>query len=187
MLSILVTLDTCHFEMSLLNNFAPSKISVMSCTRDTSHSPIGPYGPVEQSPFGDTSRHERTARSTSSLDWGENADLVAGLSVHSFDDMEPDEPKNKPSLLASRFRHQELLRLGVLFDRSVLFNRSILFNIKQLQREYKELITKLKNRKMDPMFNLSKTWQNNDIVGIYCGYKSSYLITDNTDNTNNSR
>ena len=44
----------------------------MSVTRDTSHSPMGPCGPVEQSPSGDSFRHSRTALLSSNLDSGEN-------------------------------------------------------------------------------------------------------------------
>ena len=40
---------------------------------DTSHSPISPCGPFRQSPFGNNSRHESTARLSSGLDCGENA------------------------------------------------------------------------------------------------------------------
>ena len=45
----------------------------MSVTRDTSHSPIGPCGPSEQSPLGDTLRHALRALSSSALEGGENA------------------------------------------------------------------------------------------------------------------
>ena len=51
----------------------------MSVTRDTSHFPIGPYGLLEQSPCGDSSRHETTALSSSFVDCGENAEEVFGL------------------------------------------------------------------------------------------------------------
>ena len=36
-----VTLDTSHFEMSPVKDTAPRNMSLMSVTRDTSHSPIG--------------------------------------------------------------------------------------------------------------------------------------------------
>ena len=45
----------------------------MSVMRDTSHSAIGPSGPLEQSPFGDTWRHVSTALLSSALECGENA------------------------------------------------------------------------------------------------------------------
>ena len=40
---------------------------------DTSHSPICPYGSLEQSPFGNISRHVRTASLSSITFFGENA------------------------------------------------------------------------------------------------------------------
>ena len=45
----------------------------MSVTPETSHSPIGPCGPLEQSPSVDRSRHALTAPLSSSCDSGENA------------------------------------------------------------------------------------------------------------------
>ena len=45
----------------------------MSVTPETSHSPISPCGPLEQSPSGDSSRHALNAPQSSSLDCGENA------------------------------------------------------------------------------------------------------------------
>ena len=45
----------------------------MSVTRDTSHSPIGPCGPWEQPPLGDSSRHAFTAMLSSVLDCGAKA------------------------------------------------------------------------------------------------------------------
>ena len=44
----------------------------MLVTLDTSHSPIGPCRPLEQSPTGDSSRHALTAPLSSILDCGEN-------------------------------------------------------------------------------------------------------------------
>ena len=76
---IVFTLDTSHFEMSALKDLAlfkvlaSSNILSMSVTRDTSHSPIGPCGPLGQSPFGDKFRHVRTALLSSALDCGEKA------------------------------------------------------------------------------------------------------------------
>ena len=44
----------------------------MSVVWDTSHSPIGPCGPVEQSPTGDSFRHAWTASLRSPVFFGEN-------------------------------------------------------------------------------------------------------------------
>ena len=44
----------------------------MSLTRDTSHSSIGPCGPFEHSPFGDSLMHASTALFSCTLDCGEN-------------------------------------------------------------------------------------------------------------------
>ena len=46
---------------------------LMSVTRDTSHSAIGPCESLEHSPFGDNLRHESTALLSCTLDCGENA------------------------------------------------------------------------------------------------------------------
>ena len=46
--------------------------------RDTSHSPIVPCGPLEQSPFGDNFRHALTALLSSGLVSGENAGVGWG-------------------------------------------------------------------------------------------------------------
>ena len=64
------TLDTSHFEMSPLNNNAFENIRSMEVTRDTSHAPIGPYGPVEQSPSDENARHSFTAFLRPSFDCG---------------------------------------------------------------------------------------------------------------------
>ena len=45
---------------------------------DTSHSPIGPCGPLGQLPFGDNFRHASTALLRSGLDCGENAGAGVG-------------------------------------------------------------------------------------------------------------
>ena len=45
----------------------------MWVTADTSHSPIGPRDPSEQSPIGDVSIHSLTAFLSCSLDFGPNA------------------------------------------------------------------------------------------------------------------
>ena len=42
---------------------------------DTSHSSIGPCGPLGQSPFRDNLRHASTALLSSDLDCGENAGM----------------------------------------------------------------------------------------------------------------
>merc|ERR1712159_811343 len=63
--------------MSPLNNFALRNISLISVTRNTSHSPIGPCGPLGQSPFGQSFRCASTARLSSALDRGENTGVVA--------------------------------------------------------------------------------------------------------------
>ena len=73
---MLVTLDTSHFERSPLNLFAPgtrllfastNKLCI-SATAETSHDPIGPCGPLEQSV--DSFRHSTMAAWNSSLDFG---------------------------------------------------------------------------------------------------------------------
>ena len=45
----------------------------MSVILDTSHSPIGPCGPLEQSPFGDSLRHASTALLSCTFDSDKNA------------------------------------------------------------------------------------------------------------------
>ena len=50
----------------------------MSVTRETCQFPIGPCGPLEQSPPGDSSRHALTAPLSSILDFGENAAVGVG-------------------------------------------------------------------------------------------------------------
>ena len=73
----------------------------MSVTPDTSHSSIGPYGLLEQSPCGDSFRNETTASSSSVVDCGENnlgvAKVFVGVGVHTID---PGEPENISFLLA---------------------------------------------------------------------------------------
>ena len=66
---MLVTLDTSHFEMSPLNDFAEANMSNMSATPETSHDPIGPCEPLEQSespPF----RHALMAVWSCAFDFG---------------------------------------------------------------------------------------------------------------------
>ena len=50
-------------------------------TLDTSHSPIGPCGPLEQSPSGDNFRHVSTALLSCTLDCGTNAGLDCGTNA----------------------------------------------------------------------------------------------------------
>ena len=61
---------------------------LMSLTRDTSHSPIGPCGPLKHSPLGDNLRHVSTAPLSCTLDCGENAGVgtveAVGLSFHYY-------------------------------------------------------------------------------------------------------
>ena len=76
--SIFVTLDTSHFEMSTLNNVAEEKRSSMISILDTSQSPICPCGPPEQSPFGENSRHVRTASLSTMVFFGANAGMERG-------------------------------------------------------------------------------------------------------------
>ena len=74
-----VTLDTSHLERSPLNLSAPgtrlllaSKNNwLMSVTAETSHDPIGPCGPLEQSV--DSLRHSTKASWSSDLDFGAHA------------------------------------------------------------------------------------------------------------------
>ena len=74
--------DKSHFEISALKNIALENMRLMSATRDTSHFPIGPCGPLEQSPLGDSLRHALTARLSSALDSGENAGRKGGYEVN---------------------------------------------------------------------------------------------------------
>ena len=67
------TLDTSHFEMSPIYTAASEKRRAILVMRDTSHSPIGPCGPLGQSPFGDNLRHASTALLSLGLECGENA------------------------------------------------------------------------------------------------------------------
>ena len=70
-ISMLVTLDTSHRDMSSLNSCAPENIELISGTADTSHDPIGPCGPSEQ-PAG-SFRHSLTAAWSFFLEFGKNA------------------------------------------------------------------------------------------------------------------
>ena len=69
---MVVTLDTSHLEMSPLNLSAPRTASglnnsFISVTAETSHAPIGPCGPLEQSL--DSCRHSAMAAWSSALDF----------------------------------------------------------------------------------------------------------------------
>ena len=75
------TRDTSHLEMSPLNDVAPIKMVLISVMLDTSHSPIGPCRPSEQSPFSDNFRQVVTALLSFALDCGENMDWPARESV----------------------------------------------------------------------------------------------------------
>ena len=72
------TLDTSHFETSLVNTVAYEKRRAVLSILDTSHSQIGPCGPLGQSPFGDNFRQASTALLSSPLDCGENAGVGRG-------------------------------------------------------------------------------------------------------------
>ena len=68
---MLVTLDTSHLEMSLLNNGAAGRCQIffISVTAETSQYPTSPCGPLEQS-LGDSSRQSLMAVWSSALDFG---------------------------------------------------------------------------------------------------------------------
>ena len=77
----------------------------MSVTLDTSHSPIGPCGPLEQPPFGNSFRHVSIALTSCNLDSGENGDVGAKTGMgteelHMVRDIDPNDPSNISSLLA---------------------------------------------------------------------------------------
>ena len=112
---MLFALDTSHLEMLALNNAAPWKMALMSVTRDTSHSPIRPYGAsirttpfsqtwspqigygpdpigfwdLGQSPCGDKMKQVSTALLRSVLDCGENVNAIV-----------PKDPTNMSVLIA---------------------------------------------------------------------------------------
>ena len=62
-----------HFP-AFLQAFDSENKWFMSVTLDTSHSPIEPCEPLEQSPCGDNLRHAPTALFSSVRDCGENAE-----------------------------------------------------------------------------------------------------------------
>merc|ERR1719326_174141 len=64
-----VTRETSQFEMSPLKDVW-ANIEIMSVTWDTSHVPIGPCGPLEQS--DESLRHASTASLSSLRVFGEN-------------------------------------------------------------------------------------------------------------------
>ena len=68
-----LTLDTSHLEISPLKKFAYENMWLMSVTLKTSHSPICPYGPFRQSPFGESLRHASTDLLSSTLNCGRNS------------------------------------------------------------------------------------------------------------------
>ena len=86
----------------------------ISVTLDTSHSPIGPCGPLEQSPLGDSFQHSPMALLTSDSNRGENTGVTlmprvgagvtlmpgVGADVHDVRDIDPSEPSNMSCLVA---------------------------------------------------------------------------------------
>ena len=66
MFFMLITLETCHFEMSRLNDVAPRNIPDMCRTLETSHRAM------EKSHFGKYLAQLSTARLSSAVDRGEN-------------------------------------------------------------------------------------------------------------------
>ena len=92
-----VTCATSHCEMSPLKLVIANKW-LISVTLDTSHSPIGPCTPVEQSPSEERRRHARTDFKSSNLDCGANTEIVVmPIGVH---DIDPGEPLNMKFLVA---------------------------------------------------------------------------------------
>ena len=69
MYSMLVTLDTSHFEISALKEYLLVNMELMSVTRDTSHSPIGPNA-LGHFPTDEACKHVSTAALSSALDFG---------------------------------------------------------------------------------------------------------------------
>ena len=83
MLHMPVALDTSQLDMSPVNLLAPGtksllNNSLMSATAETSHDPIGPCGPLEQS-VGDSCRHSLMAA------WSSSSDLKASAVVKYYD------------------------------------------------------------------------------------------------------
>ena len=85
---MLVTADTSHFDRSWLKYCARKNILLMSVTADTSHDPIGPFGPAGQSPeyhggpgCDDRLKHATAAALSSALFWGANAAVTGTLEL----------------------------------------------------------------------------------------------------------
>ena len=76
MYPISVTADTSHFDKSWLKAEARENMAAISVIADTSQSPIGPCGPLEQSPIGESLMHSLTAARSCSADSGLNAAAV---------------------------------------------------------------------------------------------------------------
>ena len=94
MKDMVVTLDTSHFEMSLLKEPWERNIPLMSLILDTSHPAIGPWRPVEHSPSGVIRdfKHSSTASLSSSVEG--NAVSGHNLLDTKRDDVDPKEPVN---------------------------------------------------------------------------------------------
>ena len=69
---IFVTFATFQFEMSALKVRIPENTPLMSVTNDTSHVPIAPFGPAEQTPSADTFTQVRVAVTRAFLSFGVN-------------------------------------------------------------------------------------------------------------------
>merc|ERR1719460_1904848 len=69
---MVVTLDTFHLARSPLNADALANMANMLVTLDTSHDPIGPCGPLEQSK-SDAFGHSAMAARSSAFDLGAQA------------------------------------------------------------------------------------------------------------------
>ena len=72
MTCMLVTLDTSHFDRSLLKELAPENIKSISVTPATSQDSIGPCEPLAQSPIAESLMHAVTAALSWDLVFGEN-------------------------------------------------------------------------------------------------------------------
>ena len=57
----MVTFETSHLEISPSNDSASLNNAFMSVTADTSHDPIGPFGPAAQLPTAEIFKHSPTA------------------------------------------------------------------------------------------------------------------------------
>ena len=97
---ISVTLDTFHFEILALKDSAPENMLAMSVTFDTSHSPIGPCELLEQF-VGDSFRHSSTAILSSDCEGGEKRGVIfvfaiSGAEEHIFRDLFLFLAKSRP-------------------------------------------------------------------------------------------